>query len=122
MRPWLAVGWAAWLLALACWTAALLSPEPPRTGAEVLPPSWLVWVAKSLHVSAYACFAFAAGWLTPARRARGALWGGLALHGALTEWGQLYVDGRTGSLRDVLLDVGGVLLGSLAASAFARKR
>src|SRR5262245_48924425 len=97
LRPWWRVaGWVLWGLVLAAWTAALLRPEPPRAGAAVVPTSLRMWVGKGLHVSAYAVLAFVPCRLTSSRRAWWAVWLALVAHGALTEVGQLFVEGRSG--------------------------
>jgi VanZ family protein len=117
MRPWRVAGWVLWGLFLAAWTAALLSPEPPRASAAVVPSSMRFWVAKGLHLGAYAILAFAPRWLTSSRKAWWVVWLALVAHGALTEVGQLFVEGRHGSIRDVALDAAGVALGALAGFA-----
>lgn len=103
--------WLIYLQALAAWTVGLLTPHPIRVGARVLPPELRFWVAKALHVSAYAALAALLAWLPIRPRWR---WLGLALlvlHGCATEYLQTFVEGRTGSLRDVGLDSLGLALG-----------
>ena len=46
---------------------------------------------------------------------------GCALFAASDEYHQTFVKSRTPSVRDVLLDVGGALLGLLIAASFARR-
>lgn len=108
-----AVGFAA---LLAVWTWKLLEPNP-------VPPSlalgdWQFWVAKALHLGAYAALALLAVTL-PGRRYLVAL---LVLHGAATEIGQTFVPNRSGSVRDVLIDWVGVGLGVLAWRALVGAR
>lgn len=52
----------------------------------------------------------------------GAVLLGCALFAATDEFHQTFVKSRTPSVRDVLLDVGGALIGLLIGAAFARRR
>jgi VanZ family protein len=119
-RWWPVLGWAAWALLLACWTAALLSRDAPRVGAAWVPEQYRFWVAKGLHLSSYALLAFLACWLPGARGARGAVWALLLAHAALTEVGQRFVEGRTGTFRDVLINAAGIALGITAGLSLRR--
>jgi hypothetical protein len=114
--------WVLWGLLLALWTAALLRPEPPKVSEAILPMEWRFWAAKGLHVSAYAFLACTGGWLAPTWRARWCLWAALLAHAALTEVGQLYVPGRSGSVVDVGINATGLTLGALAGLALLRWR
>ena len=105
--------WAGWLALLAAWTFGLLSPAAPATLGAALPSGLRFWAAKGLHLAAYAVLALAAAWLPPG--GRWLAWIGLLLHAGLTEWLQTGVRGRTGSVRDVLVNAAGIALGLLAA-------
>jgi VanZ family protein len=108
-KPW---RWLAWWLGLAIWTVALLTPHPNQVGGRrFLPPEVAFVVAKTLHVSVYALLAALVGWLPARPMGRGLLIALLFLHAGATEYGQLFVPGRTGTLRDVGLDSMGVVLG-----------
>lgn len=109
-RVWLA--WGLWLALLALWTYGLLSMKASRA-AEYVPEDLRFYAAKGLHLTAYALLTFGAAWL-PAP-GRWAAWLGLLAHAWLTEWLQTFVPGRSGSVRDVLIDCAGVALGLLAA-------
>jgi len=101
----------AFLILIALWTVALLLPVPNQTANEALGgPLWVFVLGKSLHVGAYLFLAVLGGtaflsyrrwfWITP----------GLVAHGAVAEFFQQFV-GRTASVRDVLLDGLGAILG-----------
>jgi VanZ family protein len=121
-RGWRILGWSLWLLLLGGCTAALLSSRAPKLGAVIVPPSLRFAAAKAVHLTAYGSLAFGVCWLTSDRRLRWAVWAGLLAHGALTEVGQLFVEGRTGSVRDVFIDAAGLALGALAGTAWASWR
>ena len=104
-----------WVLLLSGWTVALLTPDPVRLAKEVLPDQVEFPVAKLLHLTAYAVLAALAGVLRPLGRWRWLLLLVLSLHGMGTEYGQQFVDLRGPSVRDVLIDHAGILLGALAA-------
>jgi VanZ family protein len=105
---------ALWVLLLAGWTVALLTPDPVRLAREVLPDQVEFPAAKLLHLAAYAVLAALAGGLRPLGRWRWVLLVVLSLHGMGTEYGQQFVDLRGPSVRDVLIDHAGILLGVLA--------
>jgi hypothetical protein len=113
------VGWSLWLLLLAACTAALLSSSAPEIGDRIVPTPLQFAAAKALHLGMYGSLAFGVGWLASGWRLRGVLWAALLAHGALTEVGQLFVEGRTGSVRDVFIDAAGLALGALAGVAWA---
>lgn len=102
----------AFLFFLALWTYELLAENPvPDSVKQRIPVEWRFWLAKGLHVGAYAFLTALAGWLPVPRKV---FWGVvvlLVLHGVAGEVGQTYVDGRHGSTRDVLLDWFGIVLG-----------
>ncbi len=103
--------WLLWAVLLALWTAGLLSAAAPKVAASLLPPGTSYIISKTLHVSAYAFLAALVCWLSARWGVRVALWLGLVGHGALTEFLQRFVEGRTGKPADVGLDTLGVLLG-----------
>jgi len=68
-------------------------------------------VRKMTHAAMFAALAFIAFQaLKPARWDYLLAWGFATLYGAADEWHQLYVMGRTGSIRDVLIDSAGAFL------------
>jgi len=89
----------------------------------------LVVVRKCAHVTEYAVLALLL-WRAlrsiPVLRAKtlmvfGAVLVGCALFAASDEFHQTFVKSRTPSVRDVLLDVGGALVGLLISASFARR-
>jgi VanZ family protein len=112
--------WLAWGALLGLWTYGLLSATVPRLGSSLLPPGTSYYAAKTLHVSAYALLAGLACWLPSGWGLRAAAWLGLVGHGALTEFLQQFVHGRTGQLFDVGLDTLGILLGLSLGLALRR--
>jgi VanZ family protein len=96
------------------WTTLLVLPMP----GEV---SWPIqmgydvkyYVGKSLHLGAYALLTILAGWLQPRLRWRLVLLFFLMAHAGTTEWVQLHVSNRTGTVQDVVLDHIGVMVGLL---------
>jgi VanZ family protein len=112
--------WAVWLIALTVWTIALVSPDPVRK--RIVPEEAAFSLAKLLHVSAYAFLTVLLAWLPVSTRMRYRMAIGLVGHGALTEFLQTFVEGRTGSIRDVLFDALGVGIGLLLMRALARRR
>ncbi len=92
---------------------------------------WIILVAvrKCAHVTEYAILALLL-WRAlrsiPALRTKttmsfGAVLLSCALFAASDEFHQTFVKSRTPSVRDVLLDVGGALLGLLIGASFARR-
>ena len=112
------VTWPAWAAILVVWTGALLSARAPQLGRAVLPGGWMLYAGKGLHFFAYASLAAAVCWLDARRCWRVAAWLGLVGHGALTELLQRFVEGRHGSLVDVGLDAGSVVVGPTLALAW----
>ncbi|HJT75763.1 MAG TPA: VanZ family protein [Gemmataceae bacterium] len=110
---WGGVVLAVWVLLLAAWTVALLTPDPARFAGQVLPPQADFTLSKALHVTAYAVLAGLVGSLRPLGRYRWLLLAVLSLHGMGTEYLQQFVPTRGPSVRDVLLDHVGILLGAL---------
>ena len=109
MKRWL---WAVWCLGVVVWTVALTTTFPVHIKEALLPvdPAGIP-VAKVLHVTAYAFLATFAGYLRPKGNWRWLILLLLLEHGVLTEWGQNFVDKRTSSVNDILIDHIGVALG-----------
>jgi VanZ family protein len=109
--------WAVWFAFLVLWSTALLVPDPIGFLLHHLPDSvelnhtMTFLMAKTLHVTAYATAAILTGWLRAPGSWRWLLLAFWFLHAGATEFGQLFVPGRTGSLRDVALDSVGLLIG-----------
>jgi VanZ family protein len=117
-----AIRWCLWWLALAAWTAVLLSSRAPAVVDAVVPSALHFWVAKAGHVCTYALLSALAGFMPAGWRSQAALRLLLVCHGAATEYLQTFVPGRTGSVRDVGLDAAGVMLGWAAWWAWRRLR
>lgn len=113
-------------LGLGLWTWKLLEPKPfpdelaAGLGA-FLPSDWKFWAAKSLHVAGYALLTLAAVTLPVPRRWKWCLAALLALHGGATEFGQTFVPGRHGCLRDVIIDCVGIGLGAVVWRLFHKR-
>lgn len=108
------VRWSIWLIYVVSWSAALLVPVPvkPRENSALLHPLVLFLFSKSLHVAAYALLAVLSGWLRLRGRACWLMMAFLLFHAAATEFLQwLLPTGRTGCVRDVVLDAVGIGLG-----------
>jgi VanZ family protein len=104
---------------LSLWTYELLAENPvPESVARAIPDEWKFWLAKGLHVAAYAFLTVLAAQLPVPRVYFWLVVMLLVLHGIATEVGQTYVAGRHGSLRDVLLDWSGVGIGLLVLGLF----
>ena len=105
--------WIAWFLYFSCMTTLLVLPG--RFQAELPLGEFVVtnkvFIAKGVHVSAYAGLAVLSGWLRVPLRVRPALMFLLMFHAAATEFIQLYVPNRGGSLGDVLWDHLGIAIG-----------
>jgi VanZ family protein len=116
-RPRMAWRWAVWLLFVAVWSTALLVPDPidillrHTEGVVELSHRTTFLMAKSLHVAAYALAAVLTGWLHTSTRWRWGLLAFWSLHACATEYGQTFVPGRTGSVRDVIIDHIGLAIG-----------
>lgn len=111
------VRWAIWLAFLVIWSTALLVPDPigfllrHEPQSLELPHRTTFLMAKTLHVTAYGLAAILTGWLRAPGRWRWFLLGFWFVHAGATEVGQLFVPGRTGSVRDVALDHLGLSIG-----------
>lgn len=107
---------------LGLWTWKLLEPNPlPEAVSERLKGSVKFVAAKGLHACGYGFLTLLAVTLPLPNYWRWFLAALLALHGVATEIGQTFVPGRTGSIRDVLIDWLGVLLGVLVWQVLARR-
>lgn len=117
------VPFVVFLAFLALWTYELLAENPvPASISSAIPQAWKFWLAKGLHVGAYAFLTLFAAWLPVPRIVFWLLIAGLLLHGIATEVGQAFTANRQGSLRDVLLDWVGVGVGLLIYAAVRRVR
>ncbi len=76
-------------------------------------PGRRYFVAKSIHVCAYALLSLLTGWLQPRYRRRLALLFFLMAHASGTEWVQSNLSYRTGTVTDVVLDHCGIAAGLL---------
>lgn len=105
---------ALFLFFLGLWTYEVLAENPvPADVLRLIPVEWRFWLAKGLHVVAYAFLTVLAFWLPVPRVVFWLVIAGLLLHGIATEVGQTYTANRHGSARDVVLDWIGVGLGLL---------
>jgi VanZ family protein len=106
--------WSIWVVYVAGWTAALLTPHPARVAAAVLPADDVrFYVLKTVHVLAYLILTVLTGLLLVPRPWRWLLLFLLFAHGMGTEYLQQFVPRREGSWRDVGLDHFGICLGIL---------
>ncbi len=119
------ITWVVFAVGVLIWTWLLLTKSPMpdwvmKSWSEVV----LFYLAKTSHFTGYFILTFLATLAAP-RNKSGWVLGGMLLHAALSEVGQFYGakwfgTGRTGSLRDVGLDLLGILLGLLAGRAVHR--
>ena len=102
------------LAVLGLWTWTLLEPNPvPEAVSAKLQGEARFAAAKGLHACSYGFLTLLAVTLPVSKYWRWFFVALLALHGVATEIGQTFVPNRTGSVRDVLIDWGGVLVGVL---------
>jgi VanZ family protein len=101
-----------WGIALALWTAGLLTSYPVQVSQQGLPPAAGFPAAKLLHIVAYAGLCGLIPWLGVSARWRWGLLALLSLHAGGTEFLQTFVPMRTGSVADVGIDHVGLLLGA----------
>ena len=104
-------GWAAWWLGLAAWTVALTTTFPVHIHQNYLPDPPGIPLGKVLHVGAYAFLAALVIWLRPPHPWRWLAVLFLLEHAVLTEFIQGFVEERTSSVSDIVLDHAGVALG-----------
>lgn len=105
--------WSLWAVVAIVWTCFLVLPVTgPTFGSnEEMRELVRFLIAKTAHVSVYAFWAALTGWLRPPLRIRFFLLIFLMAHAVGTEWIQLHVPHRSGSLRDAALDQFGILIG-----------
>lgn len=120
------------LLPALLWQALiwLLSSRPWPTAGGLLARLWLLLpqalaellpADKALHATFYAILALLWVWGLPLRQRIGAAWLLATAWGALDEWHQAYVPGRTADLWDLLADGVGAAL-ALGVYAIVRRR
>lgn len=100
-----AIVWAGVILVLTSW------PNPQL-------PFSVSGLDKVVHFSMYGILGFLVGRALPRQRILSALVAaavGLAVFGALDEWHQRFIPGRSADVRDWLADVTGMVLGLLLA-------
>jgi hypothetical protein len=105
----------AWLVFLATWTLALLTPQPAQLADTVLTEGTANVSAKALHVCTYAVLAFWSGRLGLSGHSRWLPLGVLSAHALATEFLQGYIPLRGPSWVDVGLDHVGIILGFIFA-------
>ena len=122
------LSYVGWWLALALLTYGLLSPQPPKMSAAILPEHLTFWASKGVHLGAFAGLAMVAGLLAITPRHQKALWATLVGYAALTEYLQTFVEGRWGCFTDVCINIPGITLGvglalgwRIASSQWARR-
>ena len=101
-------------LLLPVWTWALVTPNPVPPAVEGLLGFWehaKFAAAKSLHAGVYAALAGLGVYGLGPRWKFAVV--GLMLHGVATEIIQTAVPGRSGSVRDVLIDWAGIAVATL---------
>lgn len=106
--------WFRWLLwggYFAAWTTALLLPHPVSDNTYSHLPTDPFYLAKALHVVGYMGGTILTAWLLISRKGRWLLLGVIFFHGIATEFLQQFVPPRTPSVRDVVLDHLGIVLG-----------
>lgn len=117
-RPFAVLHGIVFVAFLTAWTIALLSPVPNKSAERVLGGEfWVFMFGKGLHISAYAFLTVLGGTIVLFGRHRRWVFMALVAHGATTEFFQQFV-GRTASIRDVLLDAIGILIGCLVIFAW----
>jgi hypothetical protein len=114
------LGWGAWCVLTLLWTAGLVLPVsgPSFGDTESMRHLTRIIIAKTAHVSIYACWAFFTGWLQAPLKVRIFLLMFLMAHAVGTEWCQLafeHLTGRQGLLRDAALDQFGIFVGVIAS-------
>lgn len=114
--------WLAWTSFLVLVTWALLSPQPPKVGAAVLPSSMTFGVSKAIHLGVYFTLAVTIVYLPASLFLRRGVWTLLAIHAGATEYLQQFVEGRSGSIRDVGINLTGLILGMVLARWLSRGR
>jgi VanZ family protein len=119
-RPHL-VPWLLWAAFVVLWTSALLIPRPHELVPSEAVLEYSFSIAKTLHVTAYALFAVLSAALPVSSRRRWLLIVFMSAHAFLTEFGQLFVEARHPSLRDVGIDHLGMMLGMACSWTWWRR-
>ena len=109
--------WLIWAIYTLLWTAALVLPKTALEveGLDEVISGYRVYIAKGVHVAAYAVWAVLTAVLPVPIRFRCLLVFLLMGHATVTELIQEHVPGRSGHLHDVALDHLGVTLGVVAS-------
>ena len=93
------------------WTVALLVPMPDGRGWSFHGINLKFLVVKGVHLGAYAVLAGLLGWLEIPSRYRWLLVFFLAGHATATEFFQQFIEGRTGMIQDIGIDLIGAGIG-----------
>jgi VanZ family protein len=113
--------WSIWLICLALWTLALLTPHPVHISKAVLPEHAQFPTGKCLHVGAYAFLTILGAWLGVRGWRRWLLPAVLVGHGMATEYLQTFVPQRNGCWEDVGLDTVGIVVGLVLSWSWWRR-
>ncbi len=105
--------WIIWSGYVLLWTTLLVIPIPDYVEWSPLDPEIVTKkvLAKTGHICAYALMTILTAWLRKGPRTRLGMLFFLMAHAAGTEWVQLNVAGRSGTLNDVVLNHLGILAG-----------
>ncbi|MBM4071029.1 MAG: hypothetical protein FJ271_19080 [Planctomycetes bacterium] len=105
--------WLVWSAYVLLWTTLLVIPIPDAVDWSPLDSEYVTKkaLAKTGHVCAYALMTILTAWLRTGPRLRMAMLFFLMAHAAGTEWIQLNVAGRSGTVNDIVLDHLGILCG-----------
>jgi VanZ family protein len=102
-----------WFVLLGVWTYLLLLPSTKEIGDLMnIPLTRRFLAAKALHFGVYLLLAYLAAYLPR----RTACWAILAVHAVLSEVGQYYLPGRSGTVLDVIINLSGMLTGLLGGA------
>ncbi|MBY0528463.1 MAG: VanZ family protein [Gemmataceae bacterium] len=115
----LSIGWPArgircciWLGYVVSWSVALLMRNPVEPGNGLRDPHFLFYVSKGVHISSYVLLTILTAWLRTRGWVRWGLLVFLFIHASATEFAQAVLPlGRSGSVRDVVLDLVGIAIG-----------
>jgi VanZ family protein len=108
--------WLVWGVYVLLWTTALVLPGGAvESLSGVIPREEKFLLAKIGHVCAYALMTILSGWLRVPVRFRLLLLFFLMAHAGATEWIQLHVPNRGGSVEDVVLDHLGIGAGLIVS-------
>ena len=103
--------YAAWWLVLVLFTYGLLRPDTSEGGSGFLTHSQSFWISKSVHLVAFCFLTLVAALIPISSRHRWLLLGLLVAFAPATECLQTFVEGRHGTITDVVIDLAGVTLG-----------